>query len=94
MDIYSKRYQKYCEKEEEFLNVLELNKKEWEVLYTPYSRRFFELYLKDVPEEIKKRMRSQMNPAEMRSRGTHVIENDGTILQLQERVDALLEGIT
>ena len=53
LDIYSKRYQKYCEKEEEFLNVLELNKKEWEVLYTPYSRRFFELYLKDVPEEIK-----------------------------------------
>ncbi len=47
-----------------------------------------------VPEEIRKRMRSQMNPAEMKSRGTHVIENDGTILQLQERVDALLEGIT
>ncbi len=47
-----------------------------------------------VPEEIRKRMTSQMNPAEMRSRGTHVIENDGTILQLQERVDALLEGIT
>ena len=46
-----------------------------------------------VPEEIRKRMTSQMNPAEMRSRGTHVIENDGTILQLQERVDTLLKGI-
>ncbi len=53
LDVYSKRYEKYCEKEEEFLSVLELNNQEWEVLYTPYSRRFFELYLKDVPEEIK-----------------------------------------
>ena len=53
LDIYSKKCEQYCRKEEEFLNVLELNSQEWEVLYTPYSRRFFEFYLKEVPEEIK-----------------------------------------
>ena len=46
-----------------------------------------------VPEEIKRRMRSQMDPMELRSRGTHVIDNSGTISQLQIRVDELLEGI-
>ncbi len=45
-----------------------------------------------VPEEIKKRMRSQMSPVEMKKLATHVLENSGTILQLYQQVDHLLEG--
>ena len=52
LDIYCEKYDGYCQKEEELLKVLELNSLEWEVLYTPYSRRFFDIYLKNAPEKI------------------------------------------
>ncbi len=35
-------------KEKELLEVFESNNIDWEVLYTPYSRKFFEIYIKNI----------------------------------------------
>ena len=51
-DVYLIFDNKYLEKEEEFFKVLNLNNLPWEVLYTPYSRRFFNVYIENLPENL------------------------------------------
>ena len=45
--------EKYLAKENEILSVFNRNDIKWQVLYTPYSRRFFNLYADRLPENIK-----------------------------------------
>ena len=83
MDVYSKKCEKYCKKEEEFLNVLELNDQEWEVLYTPYSRRFFDLYLKELPEGIEKYI--EEIKIDYREYNDHIYENYFLAWNIEEK---------
>lgn len=50
--IYLKQETRYLEKEKELLSIFELNNLDWKVLYTPYSRRFFNLYITEIPENM------------------------------------------
>ena len=50
--LYLKQDTRYLEKEKELLSIFELNDLDWKVLYTPYSRRFFDLYIEEIPENI------------------------------------------
>ena len=34
------------------MSIFELNDLDWKVLYTPYSRRFFDVYIEEIPENI------------------------------------------
>ena len=45
--------EKYLNKEKEILSVFGKNDIKWQVLYMPYSRRFFNLYADRLPENIK-----------------------------------------
>lgn len=52
LEVYAVQCQDYVEKEKELAEVFESNNIDWEVLYTPYSRRFFEIYAKKNSYEI------------------------------------------
>ena len=50
--LYLKQDTRYLDKEKELLSIFELNDLDWKVLYTPYSRRFFNLYVAEIPENM------------------------------------------
>lgn len=43
-----------------------------------------------IPEEIRKRMRSQMDSDEKKKKATYVLNNEGTVLELYQQIDFLL----
>lgn len=43
-----------------------------------------------IPEEIRKRMRSQMDSEEKKERATHVLNNDGTLESLYDQIEMRL----
>lgn len=46
VDLYMVHCSGYIAKEQELLEVFKSNNINWEVLYTPYSRKFFDIYMK------------------------------------------------
>jgi PAS domain-containing protein len=50
-EVYMVQCQSYTDKEKELLEVFRSNDIDWEVLYTPYSRKFFDIYVKKIPDE-------------------------------------------
>lgn len=43
-----------------------------------------------IPEEIRKRMRSQMDSDEKKKKATYVLNNEGTVFELYQQIDVLL----
>ena len=76
--------EKYLEKEREILSVFSNNDIEWQVLYTPYSRRFFNLYMEGIPEntDLKKLKEIHVNYREYTG---NVHENYFLVSNIQEK---------
>lgn len=45
-----------------------------------------------IPDEIRKRMRSQMPSEEKRARATYILDNEGTVEELYNQIDELLQN--
>ena len=76
--------EKYLEKEREILSVFSNNDIEWQVLYTPYSRRFFNLYVEGMPAntDLKKLKEIQVN---YREYSENIYEDYFLVSNIQEK---------
>jgi hypothetical protein len=83
-NISVEQEKKYLWKEKEILNVFNKNDIEWQVVYTPYSRRFFNLYAEGVPENTKTKELKELK-INYEEYGKNVYEDYFLVSNIQEK---------
>ena len=89
--VRARQIEKYQEKEKEILRVFKLNRITWKIQNTLYNRRFFELYIENLPEEINYKELKNIN-VDYENYGNAVYENAFLVWNIMEK-DILMDKL-